>query len=233
MNKADISSSTPSLSVLIFPTSLTSPPFDTLACAESCFLGAGKAETLHGIEGSQCISHVTVTLPPAKDPSFLREEALSLHLSPRHYHGMEYEMDLAPLESPTHLMKFLTENVSGSPDYPDLLKKNTLMSLEAAGPTPGKAAPLPPAPSKLESSSVDSYLLPTSDMYDNSSLNSLFESIHGVPPTQRWQPDSTFKDDPQEVRAHPHSTPGCVCAYPEGEKVARRSDLCIPREKES
>lgn len=112
-------------------------------------------------------------------------------------------MDLTPLESPTHLMKFLTENVSGTPEYPDALKKSNLMSLEATVPSPGKTAPLSAGPSKLEAGSVDSYLLPTSDVYDNGSLNSLFESIHGVPPTQRWQPDSTFKDDPQEVRAHP------------------------------
>ncbi|KAL0605117.1 Grainyhead-like protein 3-like protein, partial [Plecturocebus cupreus] len=121
----------------------------------------------------------------------------------RYYHGMEYETDLTPLESPTHLMKFLTENVSGTPEYPDLLKKNNLMSLEGALPTPGKAAPLPAGPSKLEAGSVDSYLLSTSDMYDNGSLNSLFESIHGMPPTQRWQPDSTFKDDPQESMLFP------------------------------
>lgn len=124
-------------------------------------------------------------------------------LSPRYYHSMDYEPDLAPLESPTHLMKFLTENVSGSPDYTDQLKKNNLLGLEGALPTSGKTSTLPPGPSKLEASSMDSYLLPASDVYDNSSLNSLFESIHGVPPTQRWQPDSTFKDDPQEVRACP------------------------------
>uniref|UniRef100_UPI002952D658 grainyhead-like protein 3 homolog n=1 Tax=Panthera onca TaxID=9690 RepID=UPI002952D658 len=149
----------------------------------------------------------------------------------RYYHGMDYEMDLAPLESPTHLMKFLTENVSGAPEYPDVLKKNNLMSLEGAVPTPGKAAPLPAGPGKLEAGSVDSYLLPTSDVYDNSSLNSLFESIHGVPPTQRWQPDSTFKDDPQEVRAHPHtphSIPGYVHACAEGEKTVRRSEVWNP-----
>ncbi|ERE82305.1 putative grainyhead-like protein 3 like protein [Cricetulus griseus] len=114
------------------------------------------------------------------------------------YHSAEYEPDLAPLESPTHLMKFLTENVSGSPDYTDHLKKNNLLGLEGTVPTPSKTTTLPPGPSKLEASSMDSYLLPTSDIYDNGSLNSLFESIHGVPPTQRWQPDSTFKDDPQE-----------------------------------
>lgn len=137
-------------------------------------------------------------------------------------------MDLTPLESPTHLMKFLTENVSGTPEYPDVLKKNNLMSLEVAMPSPGKAAALPAGPSKLEAGSVDSYLLPTSDVYDNGSLNSLFDSIHGVPPTQRWQPDSTFKDDPQEVRAHPrnpHTLSGNMHAGAEGEKAVRRSEL--------
>lgn len=136
--------------------------------------------------------------------SLQRKSVLTFTVSPpRFYHSMDYEPDLAPLESPTHLMKFLTENVSGSPDYTDHLKKNNLLGLEGAVPTPGKITPLPPGPSKLEAGSMDSYLLPTSDIYDNGSLNSLFESIHGVPPTQRWQPDSTFKDDPQEVRARP------------------------------
>uniref|UniRef100_A0A8C9QK84 Grainyhead like transcription factor 3 n=1 Tax=Spermophilus dauricus TaxID=99837 RepID=A0A8C9QK84_SPEDA len=137
----------------------------------------------------------------------------------RFYHSMEYETDLMPLESPTHLMKFLSENTPGIPEYPDLLKKNSLMSLEAAVPNPGKAAPLPAGPSKLEGGSEDSYLLPPSDLYDTGSLNSLFESIHGVPPTQRWQPDSTFKDDPQEsllfpdiLKASPE--PPCAEDYP-------------------
>ncbi|KAM6218581.1 grainyhead-like protein 3 homolog [Rhynchocyon petersi] len=137
----------------------------------------------------------------------------------RYYHSMDYETDLTPLESPTHLMKFLTENVSGTPEYPDLLKKNNLMSLEGAVSTPGKATPLPPGPSKLEAGSVDSYLLPTSDVYDNSSLSSLFESIHGAPPAQRWQPDSTFKDDPQETLLFPDilktsPEPPCPEDYP-------------------
>lgn len=147
--------------------------------------------------------------------------------SPRFYQGMEYETDLVPLESPTHLMKFLTENVSATPEYPDVLKKNNLMSLEGTMPAPGKATPVPPGPSKLEASSVDSYLLPTSDMYDNGSLNSLFENIHGVPPTQRWQPDSTFKDDPQEVRAHPHTLTASLdkCACAERENIRKLSAL--------
>ncbi|XP_028615693.1 grainyhead-like protein 3 homolog isoform X2 [Grammomys surdaster] len=105
----------------------------------------------------------------------------------KYYHSMDYEPDLAPLESPTHLVKFLTENVSGSPDYTDQLKKNNLLGLEGALPTLGKTNTVPPGPSKLEASSLDSYLLPTSDMYDSGSLNSLFESIHGVPPTHDFE----------------------------------------------
>ncbi|XP_004637654.1 grainyhead-like protein 3 homolog [Octodon degus] len=137
----------------------------------------------------------------------------------RFYQGMEYETDLVPLESPAHLMKFLTESVSASPEYPDVLKKNNLLSLEGTVPAPGKPAPLPPGPSKLDASSVDSYLLPTNDMYDNGSLNSLFENIHGVQPTQRWQPDSTFKDDPQESLLFPDilktsPEPPCPEDYP-------------------
>nr|XP_045007137.1 grainyhead-like protein 3 homolog isoform X3 [Jaculus jaculus] len=137
----------------------------------------------------------------------------------RYYNSMDYEADLAPLESPTHLMKFLAENVSGSPDCTDQLKKNNLLSLEVATPAPDRAASLPAGPSRLEPGSVDSYLLPTSDVYDNGSLNSLFESIHGVPPTQRWQPDSTFKDDPQESLLFPDilktsPEPPCPEDYP-------------------
>uniref|UniRef100_A0A8D2CJX0 Grainyhead like transcription factor 3 n=1 Tax=Sciurus vulgaris TaxID=55149 RepID=A0A8D2CJX0_SCIVU len=130
----------------------------------------------------------------------------------RFYHGVEYQTDLTPLESPTHLVKFLSENVPGTPEYPELLKKNSLMGPEAPVPSAGKAAALPAGPE-------DSCLLPTSDMYDNGSLSSLFESIHGVPPTQRWQPDSTFKDDPQEsllfpdiLKASPE--PPCAEDYP-------------------
>ncbi|XP_074161945.1 grainyhead-like protein 3 homolog [Sminthopsis crassicaudata] len=140
-------------------------------------------------------------------------------LGKRYHHGMEYEVDFPPLESPTHLMKFLTENISGTQEYPDLTKKNNLMNLEGTGSAPTKPALLPPGPSKLEDSSADgSYLLPTGDIYD-SSLSNLFETIHGPPPQQRWQPDSTFKDDGQESLLFPDilkspSEPHCPEEYP-------------------
>lgn len=202
MDKTDVAPITLSLCLVPFsaPPCSSLWPTGLLQCLISCMLDGPKHYT-----GSK--ASVSVAFHSSQRPPFTPREKYTqpLFFLPRYYHGMEYETDLTPLESPTHLMKFLTENVSGTPEYPDLLKKNNLMSLEGALPTPGKAVPLPAGPSKLEAGSVDSYLLPTSDMYDNGSLNSLFESIHGVPPTQRWQPDSTFKDDPQEVRAHPRS----------------------------
>uniref|UniRef100_A0A8D0FF02 Grainyhead like transcription factor 3 n=1 Tax=Strix occidentalis caurina TaxID=311401 RepID=A0A8D0FF02_STROC len=72
-------------------------------------------------------------------------------------------------------------------------------SLEGV-PTPHKPAMLPPGTSKLDAT-PDNFMVPPGDVYDNSSLNSLFETIPVAPPQQRWQPDSTFKEDPQEVRA--------------------------------
>uniref|UniRef100_A0A663ELT4 Grainyhead like transcription factor 3 n=1 Tax=Aquila chrysaetos chrysaetos TaxID=223781 RepID=A0A663ELT4_AQUCH len=80
-----------------------------------------------------------------------------------------------------------------------LRRKKNGLSLEGV-PTPHKPAMLPPGTSKLDAT-PDNYMVPPGDVYDNSSLNSLFETIPVAPPQQRWQPDSTFKEDPQEVRA--------------------------------
>ncbi|XP_038614282.1 grainyhead-like protein 3 homolog [Tachyglossus aculeatus] len=128
-------------------------------------------------------------------------------LGKRHFPGMDYEPEAGPLESPTHLMKFLSETVSGAHDYPDATdgskKSGGLMSLEAAS----KPALLPPGPSKLEASPAaasESYLLPTAgDMYEGGSLNSLFEAVHMAQAQPRWQPDTTFKEDPQETLLFP------------------------------
>ncbi|XP_074832340.1 grainyhead-like protein 3 homolog [Carettochelys insculpta] len=116
-------------------------------------------------------------------------------LGKRSCHGMEYDPEISSFEGSAHLMKFLAENVSGTQEYSDLHKKNGL-SLEGV-PVPHKPAALLPSTSKLEHP-PESYTITSGDMYDNSSLSSLFETVHVVPPQQRWQPDSTFKDDPQE-----------------------------------
>uniref|UniRef100_A0A8B9Z3X3 Grainyhead like transcription factor 3 n=1 Tax=Buteo japonicus TaxID=224669 RepID=A0A8B9Z3X3_9AVES len=119
-------------------------------------------------------------------------------LGKRHCHGMEYDQEIASFDGSAHLMKLLSENVSMTQEYCEPQKKNGL-SLEGV-PTPHKPAMLPPGTSKLDAT-PDNYMVPPGDVYDNSSLNSLFETIPVAPPQQRWQPDSTFKEDPQEVRA--------------------------------
>uniref|UniRef100_A0A8D0HER3 Grainyhead like transcription factor 3 n=1 Tax=Sphenodon punctatus TaxID=8508 RepID=A0A8D0HER3_SPHPU len=113
----------------------------------------------------------------------------------RYCHGMEYEPESSSFESSAHLMKLLAENISVNQEYPDPHKKNS-MHLEGI-PAAHKPTVLPVSTSKLETN-PENYMITTGDMYDNSSLNSLFETIHVAPAQQRWQPDSTFKEDPQE-----------------------------------
>jgi len=118
--------------------------------------------------------------------------------STRQYHGMEYDSDITSFDGSAHLMKLLSENTSMTQEYCEPQKKNGL-SLEGI-PTPHKPAMLPPGTSKLDAT-PDTYMVPPGDLYDNSALNSLFETNPVATPQQRWQPDSTFKEDPQEVRA--------------------------------
>lgn len=119
-------------------------------------------------------------------------------LSTRHCHGMEYDPEIAAFDGSAHLMKLLSENVSMTQEYCEPQKKNGL-NLEGV-PAPHKPAMLPPGTSKLDAT-PDNYMVPPGDVYDTSSLNSLFETIPVAPAQQRWQPDSTFKEDPQEVSA--------------------------------
>uniref|UniRef100_H9GP62 Grh/CP2 DB domain-containing protein n=1 Tax=Anolis carolinensis TaxID=28377 RepID=H9GP62_ANOCA len=114
----------------------------------------------------------------------------------RHCHVMDYEPDISSFENSAQLMKLLAENVSVSQEYTDLPKKNGLV-LDGL-PAPHKPPALPPGPSKMEANPAESYMIPSGDVYDNGSLHSLFDAIHVAPPQQRWQPDSTFKEDPQE-----------------------------------
>lgn len=113
---------------------------------------------------------------------------------------MEYEPEISSFENSTHIMKLLAENVSVNQEYLEVPKKNGL-GMEGI-PSPHKPPALPPGTSKLEAS-PENYMLTSGDVYDNSSLHSLFDAIHVAPPQQRWQPDSTFKEDPQEVSTVP------------------------------
>lgn len=121
---------------------------------------------------------------------------------------MDYEPELPSFDGSAHLMKLLSENVSMSQEFCEPPKKNGL-SLEAV-PAPHKAALLPPGTSKLEAT-PDNFLVAPGDVYDSSSLNSLFESLPMAPAQQRWQPDSTFKEDPQEVRLGSGGTELFLC----------------------
>uniref|UniRef100_A0A8C8VR19 Grainyhead like transcription factor 3 n=1 Tax=Pelusios castaneus TaxID=367368 RepID=A0A8C8VR19_9SAUR len=124
-------------------------------------------------------------------------------LFPQHLRTSEF-LTLGSTQLPwvlcsAHLMKLLAENGSVTQEYSDLHKKNGL-SLESV-PAPHKPAVLLPSTSKLEVP-PENYMITSGDGYDSNSLSSLFETIHVVPPQQRWQPDSTFKEDPQEVSDH-------------------------------
>ncbi|NXQ36447.1 GRHL3 protein, partial [Alaudala cheleensis] len=137
-------------------------------------------------------------------------------LAKRHCHGMDYEPELPPLDGSAHLMKLLSENVSMCQEFCEPPKKNGL-SLDGVA-APHKAALLPAGTSKLEAA-PDSFLVPPGDVYDSSSLSSLFESLPLAPAQQRWQPDSTFKEDPQEtllfsdiLKAQPE--PPCPESFP-------------------
>uniref|UniRef100_A0A8C3VED2 Grainyhead like transcription factor 3 n=1 Tax=Catharus ustulatus TaxID=91951 RepID=A0A8C3VED2_CATUS len=137
-------------------------------------------------------------------------------LAKRHCHGMDLEPEIPPFDGSAHLMKLLSENVSMSQDFCELPKKNGL-SLEGV-PAPHKAALLPPGTSKLETT-PDNFLVAPGDVYDSSSLSSLFEGLPMAPAQQRWQPDSTFKEDPQETLLFseilkPQAEPPCPESFP-------------------
>ncbi|NXD28025.1 GRHL3 protein, partial [Spelaeornis formosus] len=134
----------------------------------------------------------------------------------RHCHGMDYEPEIPSFDGSAHLMKLLSENVSMGQEFCEPPKKNGL-SLEAL-PAPHKAALLPAGTSKLEGT-PDTFLVAPGDVYDSSSLSSLFESLPLAPAQQRWQPDSTFKEDPQETLLFsdilkPQAEPPCPESYP-------------------
>ncbi|KAM4757917.1 grainyhead-like protein 3 homolog isoform X1 [Corvus hawaiiensis] len=150
----------------------------------------------------------------------------------RHCHGMDYEPEIPSFDGSAHLMKLLSENVSMAQEFCEPPKKNGL-SLEGV-PAPHKPALLPPGTSKLEAT-PDNFLVPPGDVYDSSSLNSLFESLPMAPAQQRWQPDSTFKEDPQETLLFsdilkPQPEPPCPESYPtEGVKSDFEYTLGSPK----
>ncbi|XP_078537383.1 grainyhead-like protein 3 homolog [Lissotriton helveticus] len=114
----------------------------------------------------------------------------------RNFSNMDYESDISTLESSAHIMKFLAENASMTQEYCDGHKKPSLLGLDYLF-SLDKSVP-PPSTSKLDANSTDDFMDSSCNVYEKNTLNSLFETVHVAPSQQRWQPDSTFKDDPPE-----------------------------------
>uniref|UniRef100_A0A8C5T8F6 Grh/CP2 DB domain-containing protein n=1 Tax=Malurus cyaneus samueli TaxID=2593467 RepID=A0A8C5T8F6_9PASS len=134
----------------------------------------------------------------------------------RHCHGLDYELEMPSFDGSAHLMKLLSETVPASPEFCEPPKKNGL-SLEGVA-APHKAALLPAGPSKLESP-PEAFLVPPGDGYDSSTLSSLLDTLPMAPTPQRWQPDSTFKEDPHETLLFseilkPQAEPPCPESFP-------------------
>ncbi|KAM4700577.1 grainyhead-like protein 3 homolog [Discoglossus pictus] len=106
---------------------------------------------------------------------------------------------------------YLTENNSSSQDYTDAHKKNSYLSLDCLVNT--NKLTIPPSTSKLGDDSHEDFMASSCDVFDKNPMNPLFEPLHVTQSQQRWQPDSTFKEDTPEplifreiFRGQPEST---------------------------
>lgn len=113
----------------------------------------------------------------------------------------EYDSDVSSYESSTHLMKFLNDNPSSTQDYADSHKKNSYLTLDCLI-NPSKLT-LPANTNKLTSDTHEGFMATSCDVFEKNSLNNLFEPLHVAQQQQRWQPDSTFKEDNPEVNYSP------------------------------
>uniref|UniRef100_A0A8C5MMP5 Grainyhead like transcription factor 3 n=2 Tax=Leptobrachium leishanense TaxID=445787 RepID=A0A8C5MMP5_9ANUR len=106
---------------------------------------------------------------------------------------VEYGSDISSFENSNHLMKYLSDNATSSQDYTESNKKINYLSLDCL--INNKMA-LPPSNGKLDNNGHEDFMTTSCDVYEKHQLNSLFDPIHVAAPQQRWQPDSTFKEDP-------------------------------------
>ncbi|KAM9319423.1 grainyhead-like protein 3 homolog [Gastrophryne carolinensis] len=111
-------------------------------------------------------------------------------------HCSEYEDNISSFENPTHLMKFLTDSTSSTQDYVDSHKKNSYLTLDCLI-NPGKVT-LSANGNKQTGNPHEDFMTMSCDVYEKNALNNLFEPLHVAQPQQRWQPDSTFKEDSPE-----------------------------------
>ncbi|KAM4796834.1 grainyhead-like protein 3 homolog [Rhinophrynus dorsalis] len=109
---------------------------------------------------------------------------------------IEYESDISPYENSNHLTKFITENGSITHEYTETHKKNSYLSLDCLI-NPSKLT-LPQTTGKLDNDTHEDFMTTSCDVYEKNAMNPLFDPIHVTQPQQRWQPDSTFKEDSAE-----------------------------------
>ncbi|XP_073428706.1 grainyhead-like protein 3 homolog [Dendrobates tinctorius] len=109
---------------------------------------------------------------------------------------IEYDTDISSFENSTQLLKFLTDSSSSAQEYTEVNKKNNYLTLDCLI-NPNKLT-VSANSSKLASSTHDNFMTTSCDVYEKNPLNTLFEPLHVPPPQQRWQPDSTFKEDSPE-----------------------------------
>ncbi|XP_018096811.1 grainyhead-like protein 3 homolog isoform X2 [Xenopus laevis] len=106
---------------------------------------------------------------------------------------IEYDSDVSAYES-TQLMRFLNDNNSSTHEYSETHKKNSYLSLDCLI----NSSKLSLTSGKLDSNGHDDFMATSCDVYEKNALTTLFDPIHVPPPQQRWQPDSTFKEDTPE-----------------------------------
>ncbi|XP_034762104.2 grainyhead-like protein 3 homolog isoform X1 [Acipenser ruthenus] len=117
--------------------------------------------------------------------------------------------DLMTLESSPHLMKFLAENISASPEVLDHNKRNQPLSASKQDPH------------------HDDFMGPTSEVYDKNILSSIFDSII-LPPQQKWTAESTFKEteiEPLPCEDLYHEPTAPVYSEPYTQATAGSSDF--------
>ncbi|XP_068125091.1 grainyhead-like protein 3 homolog [Hyperolius riggenbachi] len=107
----------------------------------------------------------------------------------------DYDPDISSFENTTQLMKFISDSNSSAQDYIESRKKNSYLTLDCLI-NPAKGT-IPASCNKLSSEAHEDYIT-SCDVYEKNSLNTLFEPLHAGQVQQRWQPDSTFKEDSSE-----------------------------------
>ncbi|CAH2222466.1 grainyhead 3 homolog [Pelobates cultripes] len=106
---------------------------------------------------------------------------------------VEYETDISSFENSNQLMKFISDNTSTTQDYTETNKKNSYLSLDCLI-NPSKMT-LSQSNSKLDNNNHEDFMATSCEVYEKNPLNSLFEPLQVATSQQRWQPDSTFKED--------------------------------------